>query len=225
MSTEIVSGKFLASTAAVNVECGFVPDYIEAFSALGGTEIKYEWFKVLYDYAAAGTGMYGFVTDVAPAHVAAGTNGFIPYDTSVESVLLPAPDGNGYMKASSITVYSGTTDYSGAGYSARSATALGTVVRPTTRNGFVYECTTNGGTDATEPTWPTVPGDSIDGGNNVWICREERVVRTGVKGFTVGATICTDGEYWVFKAEKHDRYNYMGDADVENPVTFKDRER
>ena len=222
MNTEVVSGKFLASTAAVNVECGFVPDYIEAFSALGGTEIKYEWFKVLYDYAIAALGKFGFVTDGAPAHVAAATNGFMPYDTSVETVLLPAPDGDGYQKAAAIADY----DVTEAAYVARTAAVLGTVVRPTVHNGFVYECTVTGGAGVTEPTWPTKIGDTVsDAGVNTWICRDERVVRRGVKGFTVGATICTDGEYWVFKAEKHSRYNYMGDADAENPVTFGDHER
>lgn len=219
--SKIVSGKFLASTAEVNVECGFVPDYIEAFSALGGTEIKYEWFKVLYDYCVAALGRFGFVTDGAPAHVAAATNGFRPYDTSVESVALPAPDGDGFMKATSIADFDATE----AAYTARSVTALGSVVRPTTHNGFVYECTNNVGAGA-EPTWPTKVGDSVTiVGGDTWICREERIVRTGVKGFTVGATICTNGEYWVFKAEKHDRYNDMGDADVENPVTFGDHMR
>ena len=226
MESKIVSGKFLASTAEVNVECGFVPDYIEAFSALGGTEIKYEWFKVLYDYCIAALGRFGFVTDGAPAHVAAATNGFRPYDTSVESVVLPAPDGDGYVKAASIADYDDTE----AAYTARDLSAgvevLGSVVRPTTHNGFVYECIVTGGAGVTEPTWPTKVGDTVsDAGVNTWICREERVVRTGVKGFTVGATICTDGEYWVFKAELHDRYNDMGDADVENPVTFGDHMR
>jgi len=221
MESRIVSGKFLASNAAVNVECGFVPDYIEAFSALGGTEIKYEWFKVLYDYAAAALGKFGFVTDGAPAHVAAATNGFMPYDTSVESVVLPAPDGDGFLKATSIADF----DAAEAGYTARTIAALGSVVRPTVHNGFVYEQTTHVGAGV-EPTWPTKVGESVTiAGGDTWICREERIVRTGVKGFTVGATICTDGEYWAFKAEKHDRYNYMGDADVENPVTFGDHMR
>lgn len=224
MSVEIVSGKFTASTAAVNVECGFIPDYIEAFSALGGTEIKYEWFKVLYDYAAAGTGMYGFVTDGAPAHVAAATNGFIPYDTSIESVLLPAPDADGVVMAPTCIDYNAATTYVARDLSA-GVEILGSCVRPTTHNGFVYECVVaSGGASGAEPTWLTVVGGrTVAGSGDEWICRHERVARRGVKGFTVGATICTDGEYWVFKAEKHDRYNYMGDADVENPVTFGER--
>ena len=223
MESKIVSGKLTVGDVATHVECGFIPDEIQLISDLGGAEKHYKFAKVLYDHAAQATGKYGYDLVDSPTPLGSANQGFIPYDTSIESVLLPAPDGNGYMRASSIADYSTTTDYSGAGYSARTASVLGTVVRPTVHNGFVYECTTNGGTDATEPTWPTVLGESVDGGNNVWICREERIIRTGVKGFTIGVTLCTDGQYWFFKAELHDRHNYMGDADVENPVTFGDR--
>ena len=221
MNTETVSGKFLASTAAVNVECGFVPDYIEAFSALGGTEIKYEWFKVLYDYAIAALGKYGFVTSIAPAHVAAATNGFEPYDISVETVQLPAPDGHGFWKAASIADYNAATTY----ILPRTVARLGHAIRPTVHNGFVYEQASGAALAGAEPTWSKVLGAiTTDTGGNTWITRTERIVRRGVKGFTVGATICTNGEYWVFKAEKHSRYTYMGDADAENPVTFGDHE-
>lgn len=223
MESKKVSGKFQVGNVACNVECGFIPDYVKAISAIGGAEIMYEWWKVLYDTVAAAKGQYGFVTSVAPAHVAAATNGIIPYDTVVETVQLPAPDGDGYRMAQSIATYAiGTT------YTVRSVTALGSVVRPTTRNGFVYECiNASGGAAGAEPgTWPTQLGDTVTAGSgDIWICREERVCRRGVKGFTLGATICTDGEEWVFTAELHDRHADMGDADSENPVLFKDHER
>jgi len=222
MESKIVSGKFQVGAVACNVECGFVPDYVRAIAAIGGAEVAFEWWKVLYDYVLAAKGKYGFVTDAAaPAHVAAATNGIIPYDTVVETVQLPAPDGDGYKKAQSIATFDATE----AAYTARTITALGSVVRPTVRNGFVYEQITHVGAGA-EPTWPTQLGDTVTiGGGDTWICREERVCRRGVKGFTVGATICTDGNEWVFKAELHDRYGDMGDADTENPVLFKDHDR
>lgn len=222
MEAKMVSGKLTVGDDACHVECGFIPDEIQLISDLGGAEKHYKFMKVLYDHAVGATGKYGYDLVDSPAPLTTEDAGFVPYSTSVESVVLPAPDGDGYLKAPSIADYSTTTDYTGG---ARSVTALGTVVRPTVHNGFVYECTTGAGTDATEPTWPTKVGDSVDGGNNVWICREERVVRTGVLGFTIGVDLCTDGQYWFFKAELHDRHNYMGDADVENPVTFGDHMR
>lgn len=221
MSVEIVSGKLIAANAvATNVECGFVPSHIQLIKDLGGTEKHYKFMRVLYDEAVAGTGKYGYDIVDSPVPLTDADNGFIPYDESVESVVLPAPDGDGYMKAPTIVDY-----LNGLTPTARTITALGTVYRPSTHNGFVYECTATAGVLATEPTWPTKVGDTITDDNNTFICREERVVRTGVQGFTIGATLSVDGQYWWFKAEKHDRHTFMGDADVENPVTFGDHMR
>ena len=222
MEAKIVSGKLTVGDAATHVECGFIPDEVQLISDLGGAEKHYKWAKVLYDHAAQAAGKYGYDLVDSPAPLGSANAGIIPYDTSVESVVLPAPDGDGYMKAASIADY----DKDEASYIQRSVTALGSVVRPTVHNGFVYECILTGGAGDPEPTWPTKVGDTVsDAGVNTWICREERVVRTGVKGFTIGVTLCTDGQYWFFKAELHDRHNYMGDADVENPVTFGDHMR
>ena len=222
MNTETISGKFLVGDVAVNVECGFIPDHLQLLKNLAGTLKHFKWQKVLYDYAAVGTGMYGFDVDGVPTRLGSANDGFIPYDTSVESVMLPAPDGDGFLKAPSIADYDGTA----VTYTARGVAALGSVVRPTVHNGYVYESlASTGAVQAVEPTWPTIVGDTVVDAVNTWICREERVVRTGVKGFTVGVNLCTDGQYWSFKAEKHSRYNYMGDARVENPVTFADHYR
>ncbi len=55
---------------------------------------------------------------------------------------------------------------------AGTAYALGDAVRPTTRNGYAYECTVAGTSDAaTEPTWPTVPGTTVVDGTVTWTCR------------------------------------------------------
>lgn len=46
------------------------------------------------------------------------------------------------------------------------------LVVPTLPNssGFFYQCTTAGKSDATEPTWPTVPGATVADGTSVWTC-------------------------------------------------------
>lgn len=220
MSVEIVSGKFLAANAvATHVECGFVPDFILAISDPGTTPVQHQFYKLLYDIAA--TGRWGFIyaAGVAPTPNANALEGIIPYDTSIDTVFLPATNNQGYIKAPSVADWLTTTTPV-----ARVANGvLGSCIRPTTHNGLVYECTISGGVMGVEPvTWPLVPGATVSDTNNTYIARVERVVKRGVKGFTVGATISVDGIMWVFRAEKHDRYTYMGDADIENPVTFAD---
>ena len=54
------------------------------------------------------------------------------------------------------------------------AYSLGDVVRPSTRNGYVYECTTGGTSQSgseNEPSWPTTAGNTVNDGTVVWTCR------------------------------------------------------
>ncbi|RMF08911.1 MAG: hypothetical protein D6763_08970 [Alphaproteobacteria bacterium] len=61
-----------------------------------------------------------------------------------------------------------------AAWQASTAYGLGEVVRPVTRNGFNYECTTAGTSGASEPTWPTTPGTTVNDGTVVWTARTAR---------------------------------------------------
>jgi len=45
---------------------------------------------------------------------------------------------------------------------------IGTVVKPSTENGFWYKATTSGFTSSSEPTWPTALGDTIVDGSITW---------------------------------------------------------
>jgi hypothetical protein len=55
-------------------------------------------------------------------------------------------------------------------WTANTAYSLGTFVRPTTKNGFVYKCTTAGTSGSTEPSWSTVEGGTVTDGTVVWTC-------------------------------------------------------
>lgn len=54
------------------------------------------------------------------------------------------------------------------------AYSLGDAVRPTTRNGYNYECTTAGTSGGSEPAWPTTPGGTVNDGTAVWTARTAR---------------------------------------------------
>ena len=69
-----------------------------------------------------------------------------------------------------------------AAWAASTAYSLGDVVRPTTRNGFNYECTTAGTSDASEPSWPTTPGNTVNDGTAVWTCRTARQLADATMG-------------------------------------------
>lgn len=57
-------------------------------------------------------------------------------------------------------------------WAATTATSVGDAIRPTTRNGYCYECTaSSGSTGAAEPTWPTTPGNTVVDGGVTWTCR------------------------------------------------------
>lgn len=58
---------------------------------------------------------------------------------------------------------------------AATAYTLGQFVSPTTKNGYRYECTTAGTSDANEPAaWGTTVGGTTADNDVVWTCRDEK---------------------------------------------------
>lgn len=222
----LVSGTFIADNAiAANIDIGFIPDYIEAIDLTTTLKI-YRWHRVLYEKSGntyAGF-MYGSTDDGAGAlsPSASAAYGFSPYDEGEALRVLIEHPSTGVDTAKAVTGDWTTARATGA--SARGTTSIGTIIRPTTHNGYVYECTTamtTGG--ATEPTWGTVVGGTTADGTGSagrWMCREENLTKRGGMGFTVGASISTDSDVWAFKAERHDRVGDMGDSADYDPISF-----
>lgn len=222
-----VSGTIIADGNAINVNIGFIPDYIEAFELTSDPEIVYRWFRCLAerDGATAATFMYGIEDDGAGAieYCADADDGFIAYDATDQagSVLIENPSTH-RLEPQAVLDWLAATNYSTGGTD-RSATVVGTIIRPPTHNGYVYELKTGVGAASSEPTagWGTTPGEtSTDGGSNVWICRVENIAKNGGIGFTIGSNQSVDSDVWVFKAERHDRVGDMGDADGADPLSF-----
>ena len=217
---ETVSGTYISPNGvAANIECGFVPDRVKLIQDLGDAELYYDWFKVMGDTSAL-TGQFGIVdSGGAKTVISTAATGIIAYNTTANKQMLPAPNGEGLIGADLPEEW---TQARASAASQRSTTALGTIIKPTSgnENGLIFECTNDATGGATEPTWPTKPGDSVTDGSVIWIARESIIRNLGVKGFTVGASINTNGDICVFVAEKHDKSQDMGDADVTNPVLF-----
>lgn len=221
---QVVSATFLADGNALNIDIGFIPDYVEAFELTSAAEVVYKWYRCLED-AEVTAGRYGIEDDGAGVltECATADAGFAPWNGSKNSyVLIPDPADNKLRPVPIYGDYDATANYSSVGTD-RSTTAIGTIIRPsaTKHNGFVYELITGVTTASTEPDWGTVPGElTLDTGLNVWMCREENIVKMAGKGFTIGADLSVNGDLWVFKAERHDRMGDMGDAADGDPITF-----
>ena len=225
--SQIVSGFVISNGAAINVDIGFKPDFVELFNFDAGAtaNLGLTWYRCLADAPqSAANGRYGVSTVDAGdiTYAADANNGIIPYDgTKMPGVLVESPvpekgdvavpcHNYAYQIANTVTP------------TERAATVIGTMVRPNTGNGYVYECTTTAGACAVEPTWPITPGDTVqDSGNNVWTCREENITTIGGMGFTIGGTLAaTADDFIVFKAERHDKSGDMGDAAGQDPVKY-----
>jgi hypothetical protein len=217
MSQEMTSGSFIADGNAINIDCGFVPDKFVAYSKLEETNPnQYVWYRQRGD-TVNGNGQYGITVTGSTGVItlnASAAAGIAAYDTDADGVLIPAPNGNGEVTAT-VSNYDAT-----ATYTARSTTAVGSVIRPTTKNGYVYECTTaSGGASGTEPTWSTtVGGTTTAGSGDVWITREESTVNNGAAGVTIGATLSTDTDEWVWDAYHFRKTTAELDSAANDPV-------
>jgi hypothetical protein len=196
---------FEADGNATIVNLGFVPDWCELRLDEGTNPDVITWFRRMVDdesiYGHLNTGSSGVVTRLTTA-----ATGINTYDTVTPRILLPAPDGEGYAVSA---LPNSWTQARSTAATARSTTALGTVIKPTTGNetGYVYECTTAGTGGVTEPTWPTNKGDSVTDGTTVWIARDWISKNVGVKGIEIGASASqnTDGNQLYLVATRGDR--------------------
>ena len=214
MAERILTG----AGAAYNLALGFIPDRVEVwmYNTTPDSIVRIQWFGQLIEEDAtviAGGGIYGHSVDGAVVAELDADTGIKPYDGAKTPVVLidsPKPAG-GQVKAS-VADWLAATSYS---TGERSATAVGTIVRPPIHNGYVYELTTDTAAGTSEPTagWTTTPGEtSTDGGGNVWTCREENIVNAGELGITLGATLAADSQLLFVTAFKADDVKDLGDV-------------
>jgi hypothetical protein len=196
---KLVLRHFEADGLATILDLGMVPDMVKLILDEGTYPDIITWFKRMVDdesiYGHLLTGSSGVVTRVTTA-----AEGIEAYDSSGEAVLIDT--GGAKEKKVIPSLWTAST-----AYTARSGVTPGQVVRPVTRNGYVYECTSAGTTGASEPTWPTIPGNTVVDNGATWTCRDEKVVKYGKKGITIGASVSqnTNGNQCYVEAYQADR--------------------
>lgn len=202
--------------AAYDCELGFVPDMIKGFT-YNSTPDSIVYFDYQGPLAAAnaviiaGGGIYGWSLNGAVIAELTADTGFIPLEGSkTPRVLVESPKPGTGLIATTVLDWAAGTSYS---TGERSATAIGTIVRPPIHNGYVFELTTDTGNGTGEPSsWDVSPGETVtDDGSNIWTCREENITGGGEPGITLGATLMTDSNTVIFYAQKFDSVKDLGD--------------
>ena len=203
--------------ADYNLDLGFIPELVEVTVMSGTNPDTYRWFGKEMEESAeaiAGSWEYGIKNTAggAETYLSTAATGISAYDGSkTPRVLIDSPKpGIGLVEAD-VADWLAATDYSSG---ERSATAVGTIVRPPTHNGYVYELTTDTSTGDSEPTagWETTPGEtSTDGGSNVWTCREENIVSGKGKGITLGGTLLESDKIVYVVAWRNGHFRDLGD--------------
>jgi hypothetical protein len=117
---------------------------------------------------------------------------------------------NGYDGGNLYFSFVWTVNDTTVAWGAGAAKSSGDYVKPSTRNGYVYKCTTAGTTAGTEPTWPTTPGNTVTDGGAVWTCILQKV-RWGAQAFVAGDGVDLDTAYGTAQelTDQSDQRNYF----------------
>ena len=215
MDDDFKTGYWLDDGNAVNIILGWVPDFVMVIvDKLNTPSMLYYQNEACA--SAAGVNMVeGWIMAAAQGtdnlEKSAAGSGILPFNTATPYVNVESPIPAAGKIARPIQIWAvGITPV------ARTGAVIGTMLWPTVRNGYVYECTNLTGIIAgAQPVWPTTPGGTvIDADTNTWTCREQELTIGGGKGFTVGAGIQHDGNYSVFMAWRADKTRYIGNADL-----------
>ncbi|MFA5382059.1 MAG: hypothetical protein WC356_02755 [Candidatus Micrarchaeia archaeon] len=196
---QIKTGKLTGDNGLVYLPLGFIPNYFKMIyrGASSTNAVVYEWFKQFGELATIIDG-WSF-TDGVDAEIAS-ASGIAAYDSAAQ--------------APTITSW---TQAVGSAATARSVTAHGTYVRPSstsnTDRSAIFECVTDGTSAATEPTWPAGIGEQVTDGSTVWERVNVPETRVGYQGVRIAATMVADGYEAYFIAIESDEDVDFGDVD------------
>ena len=213
------TGIFIADGSDIYLPVGFVPDKFELFE-LTTDALHQIWWQVLEDTAvsAALSAIEGIQYDVdheGAATLLADAGGISSYDTGTEGP----------------TVTTWTSSVSTAA-TARSATAPGTFIKPSTTasdvdgtdadRSLILECVTAGTSSGTEPAYPVGIGDQVLDNDVLFEVVNQATYRAGYQGVLIVAALMTDGEYHMYDALQADKVDIWGDVDGWTSGVYQD---
>lgn len=203
---QIIVGHFEADGGIIYLPVGFIPDYFRLVDYHTNTNIiVYEWWERMEDDQASGKKEGISYTEGVTANLADDA-GITAYDSGSESP----------------TVTTWTESVSNAA-TARTATAKGTFVKPSTSGtddtgadadrSAIFECVTAGTSSGTEPTWPSAIGGQVLDGTTLFERVNEANVRAGYQGVCIQDNINTNGQEMYYLAIQADDSVDHGDVD------------
>lgn len=208
MSNQIKVGHFEADGGIINLPIGFIPDYFQMHDIGEGTNPDmFQWFREQQIHEASGS-QEGMLTNGPDGVVSlmADDAGITAYETSAQT-----PTIEEWTKAR------------GDAATARTATAVGTYIKPTVGatddgggvadRGSIFECVTAGTSSATEPTWPNADGENVTDGTTVWKKVNVSLQRGGYQGVVIQDDINSDAREMYYLALQADQSVDHGDTD------------
>lgn len=197
----------IASAAAYNMELGFEPDRVEVdLISTDNASILYIWNgRSQQEHATCVTDSTEYGIKIAEGTTTicdTVAKGISLYAGSKTPRVLIEHPLTGKLEPQDVADYTSTLAEAA---TARSATVIGTILRPTTHNGYVYECSdTSGSAGAAEPTWGTTPGEETVDGALSFTCRKENITAGKGKGITLGETLMATTDLLFVRAYKFD---------------------
>jgi hypothetical protein len=197
--SRIKVGHFEPDGSLINLPLGFIPDFF-FMAELGATNpLLYYWWRAQEADEASGS-QEGILDTAGTKTVIGDAAGITAYDTGTQGP--------------TITTW---TKAVGDAATARTATAPGTYVRPSTASptdrGAIFECVTAGTSASTEPIWPDAVGENVTDSSTVWQRVDVDVQRLGYQGVVIAATPQTNGQEMYYTAMQSDQSIDHGDVD------------
>jgi len=199
--SQIITAHFEGDNGAVYLPLGFMPDFVLIIDYVQSTNtVFYVWFREMETEEASGYQEGITISQGATADVADGA-GISAYNTASQG-----PTVSGWTTAVSTAA------------TARTSTAHGAYVRPSTSSSTdrdaIFECVTAGTGGANEPTWPTKKGEQVTDGSTVWerVDDDAAIEQLGYQGIGIAASAIADGVEAYVLAIQADKVIDFGDV-------------